>query len=376
MLDYSLRGSPLVLRTGITSPRKYFHPPEPSFQLFNAVVKPISHLTQLRTLQLPLPSRYDSFVLRKRARHGLPNLKHVDVGKRKSIRDVEDIFTPRELQAELDFYAPEVEPTVSSSAPTPAPAPVPDIANATRFDPARYITPRSTACLSIRLVPDVSPSPPRDDLPNLLWGIMPTHTAYSVLSRKQVMPLMYKIESLGLDRGALAMAADFDRRTNVLHLSFPSRSAEDMQHILGETLDDPLFVVSEWADAGTRADRGSLRGLGLPSRAQQGYRESRTRQAEPAAPSRLVSSPISSSVSNRRARRVREWNEGVSRSVSAGRKSEEKTWSARSAISSAITSATRSSSGSSSNPSSEAGEEEWETASEWSEGDSFSILDQ
>jgi len=365
MLDYSLRGSPLILRTGITSPRKYVYPPEPCFQLFNAVVKPKSHLDDLQSLQLPLPSRYDSYALRKRPRTGLPNVKHVDVRKRKSIRDIEDIFTPRELEAELDLFAPEVGPVASSSAMQPALAPPSNAPDTTRFDPTRFTTRGTTARLSIRLTPDDSPSsaPQRDDLPNLLWGIMPMHTAYSVLSRKHIMPLMYKLESLGMHRGKLALVVDSDRRTNVLHLSFPSRSAEDLRHILGETLDDPLFVVSEWTDAARRVDRGSLSGLGLPSRMDA------SRRSGLAAPVGLIPSPTSSGVVHRRAQRVHEWTRGITRAGSATHESEDKTWSARSAISSAITSAACTSFGADSTSGSEEVHDEWETASEWSEVD-------
>lgn len=275
-LPLPLSSQPFAAQLGLTSPSlcpsSPSHPkltPKARFRHIHRLLYPLAGSPDLN---LPLPSRYESFRLRKRRRTGRPDVRNVDIGKRRSIRDIEEIFTPVQLEKEMEIYAPvvsvrPVEPVtvgdlVDSAGVKSASAPL---------DPSRQVTPGYTTCLSIRLIPTaIAPKPAASPYPDLFAGMLSTLQSFDKLSRQHIMPLMYRIQSLGLDRGDTPMQMTFDCSRSCLCLTFPGRSTEDLKVLFGDMLVGGKIGMSEWRDddmavmpkGGEREEK--LDQLGLP----------------------------------------------------------------------------------------------------------------
>ncbi|KAK1920963.1 hypothetical protein DB88DRAFT_501686 [Papiliotrema laurentii] len=177
----------------------------------------------------------------RRHRRKLPHCllsrqNNVDVGPKRSIRDIEYYFTPPQV-AEFAHYFP-----IRGRAPVVAPTPI---------LPEMLVTPDVYTTLQIALDPVEDDSRSTLEVSyaaaevgvtvfsDLLRGIIPLMQAFSSHASTKVNPLLYRLQSLGVfdetgDTTPKISSVQLDGVASALSITFPNRSIDDVRALLGE----------------------------------------------------------------------------------------------------------------------------------------------
>ena len=188
---------------------------------------------------LPRSTKYHPYVRPRRQRQAQRN-------SRRSMRSSCVASTKSRTSSGFEYYFPR--PAVSTSVPP---------------HPEALVTEGVTTTLAVALAPSLqdllSPTVQLSYaeteigvsvFSNLLKGVLPLHELYSLHESTHVLPLLYKLTSLGVlstDLGPktarLEVIPDYEGRPDILHIVFPHRSPKDIRILLADTLGEEAWYA-------------------------------------------------------------------------------------------------------------------------------------